>query len=144
MLANGIGGLGPPHHPTPALTCSYLRREQGVLTPGRERASRRELAEPKDDDTFGLTILMKLYMRKLNPRLALERKEQMKSCPLVLRLGLRCGAGGGGGTCIQKKESNQSGALDLSSALTLRRTLSKLLSGLELCHVNNEDNNLSV
>lgn len=91
MLVNGIGGLGPPHHPTPALTCSYLRRDHGVLTPGWERAGRRELAEPKEDDTFGLTILMKLYMRKLNPRLALERKEQMRSCPPVLGSDLRCG-----------------------------------------------------
>lgn len=107
MLANGIEGLGPPHHPTPALTCSYLRREQGVLTPGRERASRRELAEPKDDDTFGLTVLMKLYMRKLNPRLTLERKEQMKSCPLVLWSDLRCGGIGGARVSRKRKATSQ-------------------------------------
>lgn len=35
---------------------------------------------------------MKVCMRKLNPRLALEKKEQMRCSSLVLGLGLRWGS----------------------------------------------------
>lgn len=65
----------------------------------------------------------------------------MKSCLLALGLDLRCGRGWG--FCAQRKESKQPGALDLSSALTLCATLSKLPSRLQLCHVNSENNDLS-
>lgn len=39
---------------------------------------------------------MKPYMRKLDPRLAVERKEEMKSCSLVLGSDLRCRGWGWG------------------------------------------------
>lgn len=60
-----------------ALTGSHLHPEQGVLILEVKRASRRELAEQqqKRDDPFGLTLLMRLRMRKHHCRLQLERVE---------------------------------------------------------------------
>lgn len=60
-----------------ALTGSHLHPEQGVLIPEVKHASRRELAEQqqKHDDPFGLTLLMKLHVRKHHCRLQLERVE---------------------------------------------------------------------
>lgn len=56
---------------------SHLPPEQGVLILEAKRASGRELAEQqqKHDDPVGLTLLMRLHMRKRHCRLQLERVE---------------------------------------------------------------------
>lgn len=84
-------------------------------------------------------------MRKLDPRLAVGRKEDMKSCSLVLGSDLRCRGWGWGvrGACNWRQESKGAGAPDLSSVLILWRTSHKLLSGLPLCHVDSGNGNLS-
>lgn len=43
----------------------------------------------KSDDIFGLIILMKLFTRRRDFRLELERKERMKSFFLVLEFDFR-------------------------------------------------------